>query len=659
MSTVKAPQNQHFEPSGTGVEIRLLGPMTVHVDGQAVTLAAKKVRALLAYLVQREGVDMARTVLTGLLWGERGEAQARASLRQSLSELRAALGEAADALIANKESVAWKAGAAWLDTRALELAAKSDDDSLLRATTALYGGDFLEGLAIDELPFDQWLVSERERFRLLVATIYTRLAKSAEGAGRTEEAITHGLKLLQLDPLQEHVHRMLMRLYAAQGRPDAALAQYERCERELANQLGVKPDVETETLMRAIKARRRETPARADFKASHALPDKPSVTVLPFANLSSDREHGFFAEGLTLDIIAALSKISDLFVISSSRPDSPDKEARFKLEGSLRAAGNRIRVTAHLIDNQSGKHVWSERYEGDLIDIFAVQDQITQAIALAMQVKLTSGDMARLWEGQTQNLQAWEKMVAARDAFLRFNRADNLNARKLLEEATLIDPNYTGALILHGMTFWWDARFNKAVDPEYSLQLAEKDAARVVALNPDLGPAYMLRSGIASLRSQHDQALELAEQAVSLSPSDAHSVGFLAMIYMYAGEYEKSIATLKIAIRLCPQYPSWYTYYLAWSHLWAGNFPAAHEHGELYLRQEPNEPFAYALMATIFAFQERQREAADMIKELRRHSLDFGLTEIRMSQPYRDPAKFEKVVTALRSAGLSEQSGGC
>jgi DNA-binding SARP family transcriptional activator/Tfp pilus assembly protein PilF len=658
MSTVKAPQIQHLTPSGSGLEIRLLGPMTAQSDGQAVPLSAKKVRALLAYLVQREGVEVARTVLTGLLWGERGEAQARASLRQSLSDLRAALGHTADALVASKDSITWQAGAAWLDTKVLELAARSDDDDHLRAATGLYCGDFLEGLAIDEPGFEQWLSSERERYRLLVATIYTRLARSAEDAGRLEEAITHGLKLLQLDPLQEHVHRMLMRLYAAQGRPDAALAQYERCERELANQLGVRPDAETDALMRAIKARRRETPARTESEASHALPGKPSVTVLPFANLSSDREHGFFAEGLTLDIIAALAKISDLFVISTSRPDSSTQGVRFKLEGSLRAAGNRIRVTAHLVDNQSGKHVWSERYEGDLGDIFAVQDQITQAIALAMQVKLTSGDMARLWEGQTQNLQAWEKMVAARDAFLRFNRGDNLHARKLLDEAVLIDPNYTGALVLHGMTFWWDARFNKSIDPEYSLRLAEKDAERVVALNPDLGPAHMLRSGIVWLRNQHELALELAEQAVRLSPSDAHSVGFLAMLYMYAGDYEKSLATLKLAIRLCPQYPSWYTYYLAWNHLWTDNFPAAQEHGELYLRHEPSEPFAYALMATILTFQERHAEAADMIKELRKHSLDFGLTEIRMSQPYRDPIKFEKVVAALRSAGLPEQGGG-
>lgn len=655
MGTVKTAQNRQLPPPGTDVEIRLFGPMTAQIGGKTIVIASKKTRALLAYLVQREGVDIARTTLTGLLWGERSETQARASLRQSLSELRGALGGAADALAATKEAVTWRAGAAWLDTRTLEEAAKSEAAGALGDAAALFSGDFLEGMVIDEPAFEQWLAGERERFRLLAATIRGRLVQFAEAAGRLEEAVAHAQQLLHLDPLQEHVHRMLMRLYAAQGRPDAALAQYERCERELSNQLGVTPDAQTAALARSIRARRREgPPLRADAKPGLPVSDRLSVTVTPFANLSSDREHGFFADGLTQDIIGALSKIRELFVVSSGPRDLPSTDARFILEGNVRAAGSRIRVTAHLIDGQSGRHVWSERYEGDLGDIFAVQDQITQAIALAMQVKLTSGDMARLWEGQTRNLRAWEKMVTARDAFLRFNRADNAGARQLLEEALEIDPDYTGAIILHGLTFWWDARFNRAIDSEHSLRLAEKDVEKALKLKPELGIAYMLRGGIAWLRDQHDQAVLFAEQAVNLSPSDAHSVAFLAMLHMYAGEYEKSRSAFKLAIRLCPQYPSWYTYYLALDDLWTDNFSTAIEFGEHYLRQEPNEPFAYVMMATILAFQGRKEEAAAMIRQLRKLAPDFGMTEMRLSQRYREQAKFEKVAAALRAAGLPD-----
>ncbi len=630
------------------------------MSGHAVPLASKKVRALLAYLVQRENVAIARTTLTELLWGEREEAQARASLRQSLSELRAALGPASDALVANKESITWRSDSVWIDTKLLEAAAQTQNTAALGEAAALAGGDFLEGLSIDESGFDQWLTGERERLRLLLTKIHTRLLTSAEQGGRLEEAINHGLKLLSLDALQEPVHRTLMRLYAAQGRPDAALVQYERCERELSKELGVRPEAETEALARSIRAQRREILPKA--KLALPLPERPSVTVLPFANLSSDREHGFFADGLTQDVIAALSQIKELVVVATGGRQIYEKGAdiakelgaRFVLEGGVRAAGNRIRVTAHLVDGLSGAHVWAERYEGELDDIFTVQDQITQAIALTMQVKLTAGDMARFWDGQTRNLRAWEKMVAARDAWLRFNRVDNVNARRLLEEALRIDPNYTGAMVLHGMTFWWDARFNKDIDREYSLRLAEEDYRKVLALNPELGIVYMLKGGIAWLRDEHEEAIACVRQAVDLAPSDAHSVAFLAMLYMYAGEYEKSIATLTFAMRLCPQYPSWYTYYMAFNHLWTDDFDRALECGDLYMRQEPDEPFAFSLMAIILAFHDRKKEAARMIAKLRERFPDFGMTEMRMSQRYRERAKLEKVIKALREAGLPD-----
>lgn len=658
MGNVKAAQNQHQPSSGTGLEIHLLGPMTVHMSGNTVPLASKKIRALLAYLVQRRDVAIARSTLTGLLWGDREEAQARASLRQSLSELRAALGEASDALVADKESITWRADAAWVDARVLEAAAQTEDVAVLDEAAALASGDFLEGLSIDEAGFDQWLTGERERLRLLLTKTHMRLLTSAEQGGRLEEAINHGLKLLSLDALQEPVHRALMRLYAAQGRPDAALAQYDRCERELSKELGVRPDAETGALARSIRAQRRETTPKA--KPALPLPEKPSVTVLPFANLSSDREYGFFADGLTQDIIAALSRIKELMVVSSGRGHTStgsvdlarELGVHFILEGSVRAAGARIRVTAHLIDTRSGEHVWADRYEGDLGDIFAVQDQITLVIALAMQVKLTVGDKARFSEGQTRNLRAWEKMVAARDAFGRYNRTDMAISRRLLEECLEIDPHYTGAMVRHGMTHWWDARFNKAIDAELALRLAEEDSRKALALQPHYGPAFMLRSGVAFLRDQHDQAIKLAEQAVELAPSDADSVAFLALLYMYSGDFGKSLVALEFAIRLCPQYPSWYTYYQALNHMWMGSHAKARELGEFYLSWEPHEPMGYTHMATILSFQDQKEEAAQMIVRLRERFPDFGMTEMRLSQRYRERAKFEKVIKALKDAGL-------
>ena len=192
----------------------------------------------------RQGVEVARTSLTGLLWGERSEDQSRASLRQTLSELRGAIADPTQqSIIATKEIVTWVPGSAWVDAHALEALAGSKDEGSLREAAELVGGDLMEGLSVREAPFEEWLASERERLRLIVSQIYLRLMDGAELAGRLEEALTFGLKLLALDPIHEQVHRALMRIYAAQGRYDAALSQYERCRRELLQQIGVQPEL--------------------------------------------------------------------------------------------------------------------------------------------------------------------------------------------------------------------------------------------------------------------------------------------------------------------------------------------------------------------------------------------------------------------------------
>ena len=199
-----------------GLRIHLLGSMTIETDGRPVAVASKKARALLGYLALREGSEVSRGVLTGLLWGERSESQARGSLRQTLSELRAALGSASPSIMASRETVTWVAGSAWIDAKVVETAAGCTNHDAPREAAELIGGELMEGLSVGEAGFEQWLAAERERFRLLSGRIHARLMERAEHDGRSEEALTHGLKLLSFDPLQEHVHRALMRLYAAQ-----------------------------------------------------------------------------------------------------------------------------------------------------------------------------------------------------------------------------------------------------------------------------------------------------------------------------------------------------------------------------------------------------------------------------------------------------------
>lgn len=671
MAIVNKTQNRQLQASKSrvGLRICLLGPVTIEIDGTPVVIASKKARALLGYLVQRGGTDVARSTITGLLWGERGEEQARASLRQTLSELRSALAKSKQYPIkASNESITWISGAAWIDVKELESAAQVDDDEALREAALLIRGEFMEGVSVDEAAFEHWLAGERERLRQLASTVHSHLMDRAERSGDIEEALKHGLKLISLDPLQEQVHRALMRLYAAQGRNDAALAQYERCKRELSSQLGVQPEPETEILARSIRTDRRTAPAnvQAYTAPAPALPDKPSIAVLPFTNLTSNRDQEFFADGMTEDIIGALSRVRDLFVISRSssfvykgraiRAEDVARElgVRYTLEGSVRVAGDRVRVSAQLIDGLSGGHVWTERYEGDINDIFAVQDEITRNIALAMQVTLTQGESARLWEGQTKNLRAWGKMVQARNVFSRYTTIDTGIARKLLEEALLIDPNYAGAIAQLGLTYYWDARFTLSIDKVLSLNLAEQQAEKILKMDPEMGAVFILRGLTAFMRGQYDEAIRLCKRAVDLAPSDYHALGFLGQFYLYVGEAEKTALTIKTAMRLNPHRESWLTYYFTLANLWMGNFTAALESAELYLKQEPDEPYGLMYLAVVYGFQEQNGKATATVAQLKERFPAFGIKNVILSERYKDQEKLGRIVNILRAAGLPD-----
>jgi adenylate cyclase len=396
------------------------------------------------------------------------------------------------------------------------------------------------------------------------------------------------------------------------------------------------------------------------------LPDKPSIAVMPFTNMSNDPSHEFFADGMTEDLTTALSRIGELFVISRNstfvykgkphRLETVARElgVRYVLEGSIRASGSKVRVTAQLIDGLSGNHVWAERYDGNLDDVFAVQDEITRNIALALQIKLTFGEFARLWEGQTKDLRAWEKMVVGRNLFLRFTPADTYEAQRILEEALRIDPRYTGAMVQLGLAYWWDARSNTSVDKDHYLRLAEEQADKALSIDPRMGAAHMLKGGVAFLRDQHDLSVRLCQTAVELAPSDSWAMAFHGTMCIYAGETAKAIASLKAAMRLSPHYPAWYTYNLALANLWMGNVAQALDAARTYLRQEPEDVYAYMNLATVCGFDQQDHEAAQVISTSREKFPYFTLAHVALSQRYREREKLDRVMAVLRRAGLPD-----
>ncbi len=408
-----------------------------------------------------------------------------------------------------------------------------------------------------------------------------------------------------------------------------------------------------------------ETPP-SSVREQLSLPDKPSIAVLPFTSMSSDPEHEFFADGVTEEIITALSRVPELFVIARNstftykgravRVEDVARELGVQcvLEGGVRTAGNKVRVTAQLIDGQLGHHLWAERYDGDLQDIFAVQENIARNIVLAMQVKLTYGELARLWEGRTQTLRAWEKMIQARRLFLRFNETDIAKARQHLKDAIELDPQYYGAIVLLGLTYWMDGRFSRTLDRGRSIQQAAELVDRLFSLGHGDSGAHMLRGLIAWLRGQFDQAVKDCQTAVNLAPSDSWAVATLGQVCVFAGKSEQAVSTLKAAMRLSPYHPNWYSLVLAWAYLWSGQLCAAEDVSRAYHEREPEDPYSYVALATALSFQTRDQEAAEIIDALRQRYPSFCVRDLVRSEIYKEKEKYDHIIDSLRRAGLPD-----
>ena len=395
--------------------------------------------------------------------------------------------------------------------------------------------------------------------------------------------------------------------------------------------------------------------------ADAAAIEKPSVAVIPFRSLTDLPGQGFFAQGIADDLVSALTKIGDLSVIAAHGPvlataSAPSQIAarlgvRYLVEGTVRIAGPSMRVSVHVVDGRSGQHVWADRYDAPLDAVFAVQDEITRSIALALQVELTQGESARLWEGQTKDLRAWERMVKARLALQRYTTADNSIAQRLLREAIAIDPLCTGALLMLGICHYWDSRFSIDLQPQASLEELERCADRLAEIDPGFGATYTLRASAAFLRRRHEEAIVLAGHAAELSPSDNRVLGFLGLFCTLGGQEARALAVLAAARRQSPFPEAWIVYYTAIAHYWLGNAEGAVQEGEAYARLYPDEAYGQAYLVAIYQRSGRKDEAARLVQRLNSHHPGFGAVNLRRSEIYRDVGRVEQLIELLAKAG--------
>ncbi len=416
-----------------------------------------------------------------------------------------------------------------------------------------------------------------------------------------------------------------------------------------------------------------KTPENAELaqKTNLPLPDKPSIAILPFDNMSGDPNQDSFADGLTENIITALSKFGDLFVIARHstfqyKGKSPDVRevgrelgVRYVLEGSVQRSSDSVRVTAQLIDATTAGHIWADRFDHPLAGLFEVQDEITDHIIGVIapvtvgRGKLKQAELERIARTQTQNLQAYDYLLRGVAHYDKFTKNDNLIAREFFDKALEIEPNYTRAMAKKAWTYINDYWNGWGVSPEESLREAAELARAAVASDSSDPTGYWGLASALLLQQEHDAAIRAYQRALELNPNEADVLIEYGWALSYAGQPEEGIPFAQCGIRLNPYHPGWYLWDLAWIYFVARRYEDAIAALE---RREPKTNFTYLLLAACYAQVHCVEEAAAAMKTFKELEPGYSIEIAASTEPFKYPEDLEHWLSALRRAGLPVKS---
>jgi len=406
-------------------------------------------------------------------------------------------------------------------------------------------------------------------------------------------------------------------------------------------------------------------------KMAFPLPDKPSIAVLPFDNLSGDQTQDYVADGLSEGIISSLSKIPDMLVIARNstfvykgkavkvNQVAEELGVKYVLEGSVQKSGENLRVTAQLVDALEGHHLWSERYDRNTKDLFSVQDDITRNIVIALQVELTEGEQARVWHNTTENLEAWGYATKGIALFQQYTKEKNAKARELFKQAVELDPNYAFAWNSIAWTHLVDFRYGWGDSRAESMKRGIEIAKKASALD-DTQPEIHLFWNVAYLfQRQYEKAVDEGKLAIKLEPSNATGHMLQSMALHFAGNFEESIFHINKAMRLSPYYPTVYLKYLAMSYCMAGEYEKAVAPLKKVIERAKVEgsqlvpPHIHLVHTFVGLGQiEEAKTLADTVLKL---DPNFSLKYWQKTLFYKNPEDLDRHLTALRRAGLPDE----
>ena len=403
---------------------------------------------------------------------------------------------------------------------------------------------------------------------------------------------------------------------------------------------------------------------RAPKRTVLALPDKPSIAVLPFQNMSGDPEQEFFSDGMTEDLITDLSKVSGLFVIARNSSFSykgrsvkvqeigRDLGVRFVLEGSVRKAGNRVRITAQLIDAGSGGHLWAERFDRDLTDIFSTQDEVVAKIVGTLAVALTRGEEQRLHRRDTVNVEAYESWLRARGLLARGTRELLAQAKAMHRRAIEIDQNFAAPHAGLALAAISDYASGWALDPAQALDEAERWARRAVELNDQEPVSHMALGAVLLWRRDHEGALAESRRMMALDPNFAQGYAATGLGLTYAGRAAEALEPFAMAMRLDPHYPAMLLHFLAQANFSLGQYEIAAQQLLDRIARNPGTDASRMFLASCYGHLGRVDDARAAWAELLKVNPDFSVAQRARVLPYKDAGDFQRIVDGLAKAGL-------
>ena len=671
--------------------MRLLGSFELFDSGgRPLEISARKNRAMLAILALSPGGSASRERLSNLLWSDRADPQARSSLRQSLALLRNDLSRIGPSpLSAVDDRLVLDLAAVDVDVLEFVKFSKSADPAPLHQAVDLFGGELLADMTIRDPGFEEWVAAERARLHRIALEATEKLWAKVPVTGRAGVA----RRLVALDPIREASHLALMRSYTETGETGLALQQYAACADILKSELGIAPGPEIDAFRQRIlvggrdgaegtthagsphpAARQEATPSGGDLRTTEPpprLPDKPSIAVLPFVNLSGDQEQDYFADGVVEEMTIALSRFDWLFVIARNssfaykgravdvKQVGQELGVRYVLEGSVRKAANRVRISGQLIDAISGVHLWADRFDGPIDNIFDLQDRVTADVVGAIAPKLEQAEIERVNRKPTDNLDAYDVFLRGMAGLHRWSREGNKEALKYFYHAIDLDPGYASAYGVAARAYVQRGAGGWTVDRAHDVEEATRLACRAVELGQDDARALATAGfALADMCGRIADGNAWIDRALELNPNLAIAWVYSGWVKASLGQPDLALERLATAKRLSPNDPQAFSLLSAQAiaHFVAGRYEEALAHAEMAERSKPGFLLAHLTAAVCSAHTGRLSEAAKAVARLRATDPSASIRSVLTLQAM-PPADLERWVEGLRLAGLPEGAG--